>query len=113
MSVSVTQEKQTDFKTPDPKAFKGEADDLDRFLQQLENKFSMEPRRFESDLNKIRFTGQLLEGKAAKWYKSCDGCVPRARSLRDTLAGFAESRSLERSGFVSRRRTRARGTKRL
>ena len=64
------QEKQTDFKTPDPKAFKGEADDLDRFLQQLENKFSMEPRRFRSDLNKIRFTGQLLEGKAAKWYKS-------------------------------------------
>ena len=44
----------------------------------------------------------------------CDGCVPRARSLWDTLAGFAESRSLERLGFASSRwRTRARGTKRL
>ena len=30
----------------------------------------MEPTRFESDLIKIRYTGQLLEGKAYKWYKS-------------------------------------------
>lgn len=59
-----------EFKVADPKAFKGEPEDLDRFLHQLEDKFSMESSRFRSDIVKIRYTGTRLEGKAYKWYRS-------------------------------------------
>lgn len=61
---------QQDFKTPDPKHFKGDPEDLDRFLHQLEDKFSLEPARFAEDITKIRYTGQRLEGKAYKWYRA-------------------------------------------
>ena len=62
--------KRQDVKTPDPKVYKGDPDDLNRFLLQVENKFVMEPNRFDTDLIKIRYTGQLLDGKAYKWYQS-------------------------------------------
>ena len=63
-------DKVSDAKSPDPKHFSGDPEDLDRFLIQLENKFTMEPRRFKTDVMKIRYTAQLLDGKAHKWYKS-------------------------------------------
>ena len=53
-----------------PKYFKGDPEDLDRFLHQLEDKFSLEPSRFKTDIFRIRYTGSRLEGKAYKWYKS-------------------------------------------
>src|SRR6266550_4256858 len=65
-----TQQVIHDFKSPDPKCFKGDPEDLDRFLHQLEDKFCLEPNRFTSDVTKIRYTGQRLEGKAYKWYRS-------------------------------------------
>jgi hypothetical protein len=59
-----------DRKISDPKPFKGDPKDLDRFLIHLENKFSAEPNRFKEDIIKIRFAAQLLEDKAHRWYKS-------------------------------------------
>ena len=59
-----------DFKTPDIDPFKGDPEDLDRFLLQLEDKFSMEPTRFSTDLMKIKYAGQRLKDKAYKWYRS-------------------------------------------
>ena len=53
-----------------PKHFKGDPEDLDRFQHQLEDKFSLEPSRFKTDIFRIRYTGSRLEGKAYKWYKS-------------------------------------------
>jgi hypothetical protein len=105
-----TQEKRSDMKTPDPKPFKGEAEDLDRFLLQLENKFSMEPSRFESDLIKIRYTGQLLEGKAYKWYKSYHLQISsrdayRVRGIREldpTYASWDRFEASLRSSFGER-----------
>src|SRR6266550_8717102 len=65
-----TQQVIHDFRSPDPKCFKGDPEDLDRFLHQLEDKFCLEPNRFTSDVTKIRYTGQRLEGKAYKCYRS-------------------------------------------
>ena len=60
----------SEHKVADPKHFKGDPEDLDRFLHQLEDKFSLEPSRFKTDIFRIRYTGSRLEGKAYKWYKS-------------------------------------------
>ena len=59
-----------DFKTPDTDPFKGDPEDLDRFLTQLEDKFLMEPNRFSTDLMKIKYAGQRLKDKAYQWYRS-------------------------------------------
>ena len=59
-----------DCKVPDPEPFKGDPEDLDRFILQVENKFVMEPTRFGTDVIKIRYTGQLLKDKAYRWYKA-------------------------------------------
>lgn len=70
----------TSFKAPDPEKFSGKAEDLDRFLRQLEVKFSLEKHRFSEDLTKIKFTSLLLSQEAAKWYESYDLYIsPTAR----------------------------------
>lgn len=61
---------QRDCKVPDPECFKGDPEDLDRFLLQVENKFDMEPFRFSTDVIKIRYAGQLLKDKAYRWYRA-------------------------------------------
>ena len=40
----------SEHKVADPKHFKGDPEDLDRFLHQLEDKFSLEPSRFKTDI---------------------------------------------------------------
>src|SRR6266699_3889265 len=42
-----------DCKVKDPEPFKGDPEDLERFLLQLENKFEMEPNRYNDDVRKI------------------------------------------------------------
>ena len=97
-------------KTPDPKVYKGDPDDLNRFLLQVENKFVMEPNRFDTDLIKIRYTGQLLDGKAYKWYQSYHLQISpkdayRVRGLRTLDPKFASWDRFEaslRSSFGER-----------
>ena len=60
----------SEHKVADPKHFKGDPEDLDRFLHQLEDKFSLESSQFKTEIFRIRYTGSRLEGKAYKWYKS-------------------------------------------
>jgi hypothetical protein len=57
-------------KTPDPKSFNGDANQLERFLRQVSNKFALERKYYKLDLDKIRYTSQLLTDKAAKWYEA-------------------------------------------
>ena len=59
-----------DCKVSDPDPFKGDPEDLERFLLQITNKFIMEPRRFSDDVRKIRFAGQLMKDRAYKWYRA-------------------------------------------
>lgn len=57
-------------KSPDPKSFKGEPEDLERFLTQLDNKFSLSALTIRTDLQKIQYAANLLEGSAARWYET-------------------------------------------
>ena len=57
-------------KAPDPEKFSGKAEDLERFLRQLDVKFSLEKHRFAEDLTKIKYTSLLFTGEAAKWYEA-------------------------------------------
>jgi hypothetical protein len=51
--------------------FKGEAHDVDRFLRQCENVFSIETSSFLQDTIKIGYTVNLLEGMmAVNWYEA-------------------------------------------
>ena len=59
-----------DCKVSDPDPFKGDPEDLERFLLQITNKFIMEPRLFSDDVRKIRFAGQLMKDRAYKWYRA-------------------------------------------
>lgn len=105
---------------PDPEVYKGDRDGLDRFIFQVENKFFMEPNRFDSDLTKIRYTGLFLDGKASKWYWSYHLQISskdayRVRGVRDLEPKFASWDYFEaclRSSFGERitRGKRRRGT---
>ena len=77
-----------DFKTPDIDPFKGDLEDLDRFLLQLEDKFSMEPNRFSTDLMKIKYAGQRLKDKAYMWYRSYHLQISQRDAYR--VAGIVE-----------------------
>ena len=47
-------------KAPQPSLFKGDLEDLQRFLRQLENMFAWEYRTFQQDIRKIRYAANLL-----------------------------------------------------
>ena len=42
-----------DCKVSDPDQFKGDPEDLERFLLQITNKFILEPKRFSDDVRKF------------------------------------------------------------
>ena len=44
---------------PDPAPFKGDSEDLERFLRQLSNTFSHNPTYFREDIIKIKNTSNL------------------------------------------------------
>ena len=47
-------------KAPQPSLFKGDPEDLQRFLRQLENMFALEHRTLQQDIRKIRYAANLL-----------------------------------------------------
>ena len=64
-------------KAPQPLPFKGDPEDLERFLRQLENVFASEHRTFQQDIRKIRFAANLVHRNKddklrdpASWYES-------------------------------------------
>ena len=62
-------------KMPEPAPFKGDPEDLERFLRQLTNTFSLDPTYFRDDLIKNKYTSNLLSHSdkwtsPSKWYKS-------------------------------------------
>jgi hypothetical protein len=70
-------------KAPQPSKFKGEAHDVDRFLRQCENVFSIETSSFLQDTIKIRYTGNLLEGTAAvNWYEAYHNLIDQGAADR-------------------------------
>src|SRR5258708_5827239 len=52
---TITEERSV--KAPQPSPFKGDPEDLERFLQQLENIFALENRTFKEDIRKIPQAG--------------------------------------------------------
>ncbi|KAI5845802.1 hypothetical protein DFP73DRAFT_593968 [Morchella snyderi] len=58
-------------KAPPPSKFQGKAEQIDTFLRQCENVFSIESLSFTQEEIKIHYAGNLMEGPAAiKWYIS-------------------------------------------
>ena len=64
-------------KAPQPLLFKGDPENLKRFLRQLENVFALEYRTCQQDIRKIRYAANLLyrykDNKfrdPASWYES-------------------------------------------
>jgi hypothetical protein len=57
-------------KSTDPQSFVGNPEELERFLRQLSNKFTLERRHYKQDIDKIRYASLLLKRNAAKWYEA-------------------------------------------
>jgi hypothetical protein len=57
-------------KSPDLQSFDGNPVELERFLRQLSNKFTIERRHYKQDFDKIRYASLLLKGNAAEWYEA-------------------------------------------
>ena len=51
------------------KAFKGDPDDMRRFVNDVETKLEYHRKALVKDMDKIRLIVPLLEGKAKKWYE--------------------------------------------
>jgi hypothetical protein len=70
-------------KAPQPTKFKGEAHDVDRFIRQCENVFTLEASSFREDSTKIRYTGNLLEGNlAVNWYEAYHNLIDQGAANR-------------------------------
>ena len=48
-------------KAPKLKAYKGDLEDLERFIQSLENVWAIEKHKYKDDLTKIRYAANLLK----------------------------------------------------
>ncbi|KAH0608576.1 uncharacterized protein H6S33_001710 [Morchella sextelata] len=58
-------------KAPPPSKFQGKAEQVETFIRQCENVFSIESLSFTSEEVKIRYAGNLMEGEAAiRWYEA-------------------------------------------
>ena len=64
-------------KAPQPSPFKGDPEDFERFLRQLETVFALEHRTFQKDIRKIHYAANLLHrnknvkfADPASWYES-------------------------------------------
>ena len=62
---------------PKPQPYKGDPEDLERFLRHLENMWVLEPHKSKKDITKIRFATNLLHRNTTdkhcdpvKWYKA-------------------------------------------
>ncbi|KAH0604165.1 uncharacterized protein H6S33_007196, partial [Morchella sextelata] len=73
-------------KAPPPSKFQGKAEQVETFIRQCENVFSIESLSFTSEEVKIRYAGNLMEGEAAiRWYEAYHNSIDQASANR--LAG--------------------------
>ncbi|KAH0608947.1 uncharacterized protein H6S33_001175, partial [Morchella sextelata] len=74
-------------KAPPPFKFQGKAEQVETFIRQCENVFSIESLSFTSEEVKIRYAGNLMEGEAAiRWYEAYHNSIDQASANR--LAGM-------------------------
>ncbi|KAH0611491.1 uncharacterized protein H6S33_010756, partial [Morchella sextelata] len=75
-------------KAPPPSKFQGKAEQVETFIRQCENVFSIESLSFTSEEVKIRYAGNLMEGEAAiRWYEAYHNSIDQASANR--LAGMS------------------------
>ncbi|KAH0613226.1 uncharacterized protein H6S33_009606 [Morchella sextelata] len=80
-------------KAPPPSKFQGKAEQVETFIRQCENVFSIESLSFTSEEVKIRYAGNLMEGEAAiRWYEAYHNSIDQASANR--LAGMPVSLDL-------------------
>ena len=51
---------------PKPQPYKGDPEDLKRYLRQLVNVWALEPHKYKNDITKIRYTANLLHPNTGK-----------------------------------------------
>ncbi|KAH0613221.1 uncharacterized protein H6S33_009601 [Morchella sextelata] len=74
-------------KAPPPSKFQGKAEQVETFIRQCENVFSIESLSLTSEEVKIRYAGNLMEGEAAiRWYEAYHNSIDQASANR--LAGM-------------------------
>ncbi|KAH0614176.1 uncharacterized protein H6S33_006062, partial [Morchella sextelata] len=75
-------------KAPPPSKFQGKAEQVETFIRQCENVFSIESLSFTSEEVKIRYAGNLMEGEAAiRWYEAYHNSIDQASA--NHLAGMS------------------------
>ena len=70
----------------DIRPFDGDADDLKRFVLDVESKFDYHRKALYKDMDKIRLIVPLLEGKAKKWYENIHVNINRHAAARQGVA---------------------------
>jgi hypothetical protein len=75
--LATLKDKKDRVRAPNPQPYKGDPEDLERFIRQLENVWALEPRKYKKDITKIRFSANLLHRNTSdkhrdpvKWYES-------------------------------------------
>ena len=79
----------------DIKPVNGDADDLHRFVLDVESKFDYHRKDLSKDMDKIRLIVPLLEGKAKKWYENIHVNINRDAAARQGVK-FDKNNSLRR-----------------
>ena len=81
---------------PKPQPYKGDPEDFERFIRQLENVWVLESHRYKKDITKIRFAANLLQKNGThrhrdpvKWYEAYDPTIYLAAARR--LPGGAKA----------------------
>jgi hypothetical protein len=74
---------------PKPQGYKGDPEDLERFIRQLENVWALESHKYKSDITKIRYAANLLHRNTSdkhsdpvKWYESYHPKIDLAAARR-------------------------------
>ena len=74
---------------PKPQPYKGDPEDLERFLRQLENVWALEPHKYKKDITKIRYAANLLHRNTTdkhrdpvKWYEAYHPKIDLAAAQR-------------------------------
>jgi len=83
------QKKKDKAQAPKPQPYKGDPEDLERFIRQLENVWALESHRYKKDITKIRYAANLLHRNGTdkhrdpvKWYESYHPKIDLAAAKR-------------------------------
>src|SRR5947209_471904 len=69
----------------DIRPFDGDADDLNRFVLDVESKFDYHRKALRKDMDKIRLIVPLLEGNAKKWYENIHVNINKHAAARQNV----------------------------